>query len=170
VIAHATNANTYHPWGTYIRAREEARRRGDRRCGTEHLLVALLGDPEIEEMAGVTVARARGSLDSLDRTALEAIGFDASVDAPPLPTLDIPARPTVTAVLRDRLPLTPAAKAALRDASRPIRRGRNTTPQQVLACLVRLEHPDPVATLLDAMGVDRAALQRRLSGSSPTEA
>jgi ATP-dependent Clp protease ATP-binding subunit ClpA len=155
VIAHATNANTYHPWGTYIRAREEARRRGDRRCGTEHLLVALLGDPEIEEMAGVTVARARGSLDSLDRTALEAIGFDASVDAPPLPTLD---------------PLTPAAKAALRDASRPIRRGRNTTPQQVLACLVRLEHPDPVATLLDAMGVDRAALQRRLSGSSPTEA
>jgi|HubBroStandDraft_6_1064221.scaffolds.fasta_scaffold26237_5 hypothetical protein len=35
----------YHPWSTYIAAREEARRRGDRRVGTEHLLVALLENP-----------------------------------------------------------------------------------------------------------------------------
>ena len=35
-------------------AREEARRRGDRRVGTEHLLLALLEDPAIEAVLGVT--------------------------------------------------------------------------------------------------------------------
>ena len=37
-----------HAWAIYLRASEEARRRGDRRTGTDHLLLALLEDPSIE--------------------------------------------------------------------------------------------------------------------------
>jgi hypothetical protein len=40
----------HHAWAIYLRASEEARRRGDRRTGTDHLLLALLEDPSIEEV------------------------------------------------------------------------------------------------------------------------
>jgi hypothetical protein len=42
-----------HPWAIYLRASEEARRRGDRRTGTDHLLLALLEDPSIDVVLGV---------------------------------------------------------------------------------------------------------------------
>ncbi len=35
-------------WAIYLRASEEARRRGDRRTGTDHVLLALLENPPIE--------------------------------------------------------------------------------------------------------------------------
>lgn len=37
---------------TYIRAREEARRRGDIKVGTEHLLLGLLHDHDIGSALG----------------------------------------------------------------------------------------------------------------------
>ena len=40
----------YHPWTTYIDARQEARRRGDHKVGTEHLVLALLMEPPSKEM------------------------------------------------------------------------------------------------------------------------
>ena len=39
---------TLHAWAICLQACEEARRRGDRRYGTDHLLLALLEDPSIE--------------------------------------------------------------------------------------------------------------------------
>ena len=42
---HPKPADAYHPWRTYIDAREEARRRGDRKVGTEHLILGLLREP-----------------------------------------------------------------------------------------------------------------------------
>ncbi len=42
---HSKPADAYHPWSTYIDAREEARRRGERKVGTEHLILGLLRDP-----------------------------------------------------------------------------------------------------------------------------
>lgn len=39
-------ADDYHPWTTYIDAREEAHRRGDVKVGTDHLVLALLRDPD----------------------------------------------------------------------------------------------------------------------------
>ena len=39
-----------HVWAITMRAGEEARRRGDRRTGTDHVLLALLEDPSIEDV------------------------------------------------------------------------------------------------------------------------
>jgi len=41
-----------HAWAICLRASEEARRRGDRRTGTDHLLLALLEDPSFEVRVG----------------------------------------------------------------------------------------------------------------------
>jgi hypothetical protein len=157
--------DAYHPWTTYLRAREEARRRGDRRVGTEHLVLGLLSDPAIESALGISLEVARDALDSLDRQSLEALGITASLDAPPLPMRDTPARPTLKAVLKDRLPLTPAAKLALQKAGKPMRRGRHITPQQVLLELLALRLPDPAAVLFAALGLDTNAIRERLSGT-----
>ena len=61
---------TLHAWAIYLRASEEARRRGDRRTGTDHLLLALLEDPSIEVVLGVSLQQARQALESLDHEAL----------------------------------------------------------------------------------------------------
>ena len=94
------------------------------------------------------------------------MGIGTVPDAPPLPMRDTPLRPTLKAVLKDRLPLTPAAKAALEESARPMRRGRRITPQQVLLALLQLEPPDPVAVLFTALGVDTGAVRERLTTSS----
>ena len=70
-----------HAWDIYLRASEEARRRGDRRTGTDHLLLALLEDPSIEAALGVSLQQARQALESLDHEALGALGLG------PAPTL-----------------------------------------------------------------------------------
>ena len=70
----SAEARTYHPWTTYMWASEEARRRGDRRAGTDHLLLGLLEEPEIEAVLGVSLLKARDRLDSLDREVLGALG------------------------------------------------------------------------------------------------
>ncbi len=49
----------HHAWAIYLQASEEARRRGDRRTGTDHLLLALLEDPSIEVVLGVSLQQAR---------------------------------------------------------------------------------------------------------------
>src|ERR1017187_4536118 len=56
----------YHPWTTFAAAREGARSRGDRRVGTDHLLLGLLRDPEIETVMHVTLESAREAPYSLD--------------------------------------------------------------------------------------------------------
>ena len=75
-----------HVWTIYLRAREEARRRGDRRTGTDHVLLALLDDPSIEGVLGVSLQQARQALELLDQEALGALGLGSGTDAPPLPT------------------------------------------------------------------------------------
>ena len=58
-----------HVWAIYMRASEEARRRGDRRTGTDHILLGLLEDPSIEVVLGVSLQQARQALESLDQEA-----------------------------------------------------------------------------------------------------
>ena len=89
-----TDGTVYHPWTTYIWAREEARRCGDRRVGTDHLLLGLLHDPGTVAFLGVSLEQCRQALDSLDREALESLGLTASLEAPPLAMRRMPARPT----------------------------------------------------------------------------
>jgi hypothetical protein len=149
----------YSPWSTYITAREEARRTGARRVGTEHLLLALLHEPDIAEIVGVTIEQARDAIDSLDRSALAVLGIDATRGAAPIPMREVPRRPTIKAVLRDRLPLTPTAKAAL---ERAYRRKKPFRAVDVLRELVELEQPDPVAALFTALGVDTQVVRSQI--------
>src|ERR1700722_11208747 len=105
---------TLHAWNICLRASEEARRRGDRRYGTDHLLLALLEDPSIEAVLGVNLHQARQALESLDHEALGALGLGSGTDAPPLPMRVVPKKPRIRDVAqKDRLRITPAAKKVL---------------------------------------------------------
>ena len=157
-----------HVWGIYLRASEEARRRGDRRTGTDHVLLALLEDPPIEAVLGVSLQQARQALESLDQEALSALGLGSGTDAPPLPMHSVPKKPTFRDVARkDRFRMTPAAKKVLEGAVKPNRRKTQVTAQQVLAQILTLQPPDPAAVLLGALGVDPPEVRRRLDPVTP---
>jgi hypothetical protein len=164
-MTNASAPEQYHPWTTYVAARQEAGRRGDCRVGTDHLLLGLLRDPEIEGLLGVSLESARDMLDSLDRSALAAVGVTADFEAPRRADRALPKRPTATELwrVRDRLKMTPVAAATLRDAGRPIHRGKSITAQQVLSALMENRDPDPVAVLLEALGVDVPGVRSRMS-------
>jgi ATP-dependent Clp protease ATP-binding subunit ClpA len=139
-------------------AAEEARRRGDRRLGTDHLLLGLLHGPAAEAASalGVDLASARAAQDALDRAALAAVGIHASDPGP----IEDAAGP------RRRPPLTSGARAVFKRAveqARPRRSGRIGTRHFLLA-LLACERPDPAAELLHQLGVDPAVVRDRLTG------
>jgi len=157
-----------HVWAIYLRATEEARRRGDRRVGTDHVLLALLEDPSSEVVLGVSLQQARQGLESLDHEALGALGLGSGTDAPPLPMRAVPKKPTIRSVMnRDRLRVTPAAKKLLEEAVKPNRRKTQVTAQQVLAQILTLQPPDPAAALLGALDVNVSEVRRRLDAVTP---
>jgi hypothetical protein len=157
-----------HVWAIYMQACEEARRRGDRRTGTDHLLLGLLEDSSIGVVLGVSLQQARQALESLDQEALGAVGMGSGTDAPPLPMRAVPKRPRIRDVMKeDRLRMTPAAKKVLEDAVKPNRRRTQVTAQQVLAQILTLQPPDPAAVLLDALGVNTSEVRRRLETVTP---
>jgi len=157
-----------HGWAIYLRASEEARRRGDRRTGTDHVLLALLEDPSTEAVLGVSLQQARQALDSLDQEALGALGLGPGIDAPALPMRAVPKKPRLRDIAKkNRLRMTPAAKKVLEDASKPNRRRIYVTGQQVLAQILTLKPPDPAALLLEALGVNTSEVRRRLDAVTP---
>lgn len=159
---------TLHAWVICLRASEEARRRGDRRTGADHLLLALLEDPSIEAVLGVSVQEARQALESLDHEALVALGLGPAADAPPLPMRAVPKKPRIRDIAqRDRLRMAPAAKKVLEEASKPNRRKLQVTAQQVLAQILTLQPPDPAAVLLGALGVKTSEVRRRSDAVTP---
>jgi ATP-dependent Clp protease ATP-binding subunit ClpA len=159
---------THHAWAIYLRASEEARRRGDRRTGTDHLLLALLEDPSVEVVLGVSQQQARQTLESLDQEALSALGLGSGADAPPLPMRAVPKKPRFRDVVqKDRPRSTPAAKKVLQQAVKPNRRKSQVTAQQVLAEILTLQPPDPAAVLLGALGVDSSEVRGRLDAVTP---
>ena len=157
-----------HGWAIYLRASEEARRRGDRRTGTDHVLLALLEHPSIEAVLGVSLEQARQALEALDHEALAALGLGSGADAPPLPMRAVPTKPRIRDIAqRDRLRMAPAAKKVLEEASKPNRRRLQVTAQQVLAQILTLQPPDPAAVLLGALGVNTSEVRRRLEAVTP---
>jgi hypothetical protein len=157
-----------HPWAIYLRASEEARRRGDRRTGTDHILLALLEDPSIDVALGVSLQQAREALESLDHQALDALGLGSGADAPPLLMRAVPKKPTIRDIMqKDRLRMSPAAKKVLQDAVKPNRRKTQVTARQVLAQILTLQPPDPAAVLLGALGVNSSDVRRRLDAATP---
>ncbi len=160
------NTENYHPWSTYVLARAEARRLGDRSVGTQHLLLALLTEPVLAHMIGFGARAVSSMLERMDRDALTAVGIDAWVDPPP--PGDLPSRaaqrPSLRTVLRRSFRLTPIAKAVLRDSSKAMRKGRcHPGPEHVLLALLDREPPDPAAELLVALGIDRARARDRVA-------
>jgi hypothetical protein len=155
-----------HGWAIYLRASEEAHRRGDRRTGTEHILLALLEDPSIEVVLGVSLQHARQVLDSLDDDALGALGLGSGADAPALPMRAVPNKPRIRDIAhRDRFRMTPSAKKVLEEASNPNRHRLYVAAPQVLAQILALQPPDPAAVLLGTLGVNTAEVRRRLATS-----
>jgi hypothetical protein len=170
--AKADKVSGFNPWRTYVYAREEARRRGDRRVGTEHLVLGLLREPDVAQVLGCDLGEAREALDAMDRDALGAIGIDRALDAPPVPTRE-PAlsgkRAVLKAALTDHLPATPVAKRVMEEAGKDARHRRLVdawSRERVLIALLSLAPPDPGATLLDALEVDRVGVRARLSEPS----
>lgn len=131
---------------TIARAADEVARRGDRRIGTDHLLLGLLHDADIAAILGVDVEQARAAARDLDQESLEAIGIDLS--GVPL------ASGTVGA---GHAPPTSGMRATLARAFVIAKdeRARRVEPRHVLAALLEREQPDPAAALLSAMGVRR---------------
>jgi hypothetical protein len=157
-----------HAWAICLQGGEEARRRGDRRTGTDHLLLALLENPSIEVVLGVNLQQARQALESLDLEALGALGLGSGADAPPLAMRAVPKKPRIRDIAQqDRLRMAPAAKKVLEEASKPNRRKLQITAQQVLAQILSLQPPDPAAVLLSALGVNTSEVRRRLDAVTP---
>ena len=178
MTAKASKVGGYHPWTTYVYAREEARRRGDRRVGTEHEVLGLLREPDVAQVLGCDLGAARGALDAMDRGALVAVGIDRALDAPPVPTHE-PAlggrRAILKAILADHLPMTPVAKRVIEESGKDRRHGRSAdrrpttrvwSRERVLIALLSLAPPDPAAALLDALEVNRDGVSTRLSEPS----
>jgi ATP-dependent Clp protease ATP-binding subunit ClpA len=155
---------TLHAWAIYLQASEEARRRGDRRTGTDHILLALFDDPSIEVLLSVNLQQARLALESLDQGALGALGLGSGTDAPELPMRAVPKKPRIRDVAkRGRFRMTPAAKKVLEEAYKPKgHRKLQVTAQEVLAQVLALKPPDPAAVLLDTLGVNTLEVRRRL--------
>ncbi len=157
-----------HGWHIYLQASEEARRRGDRRTGTDHVLLALLEDPWVEVVLGVSLQQARQALESLDHEALGALGMGSGIDAPAMPMRAVPKKPRFRDIAtKDSFRLTPAAKKVLEEASKPNRRRLYVTAQQVLAQILALQPPDPAAALLSALGVNTSEVRSRLDAVAP---
>ena len=159
----------FHAWAVYLRASEEARRRGDRRTGTDHLLLAMLEDPSTAAVLGVSLEQARQALESLDHEALGAMGMASGADAPPLPMRAVPKKPRFRDVAqKDRLRMTPAAKKVLEEAYKPKgHRKLQVTGPEVLAQILALQPPDPAAVLLGALGVNASEVRSRLDAGTP---
>jgi Clp amino terminal domain, pathogenicity island component len=174
MTAKANKVGGFNPWATTVYAREEARRRGNRRVGTEDLVLGLLREPDVAQVLGCDLGAAREALDAMDRDALVAVGIDRPLDAPPVPTRE-PAldgrRALLKAVLTDHLPMTPVAKRMLEESGKDgqgrwvdtRQKARGWSRERVLIALLSLAPPDPAAALLDALEVDRAGVGARLS-------
>jgi len=136
-------------------AAEEAHRRGDRRIGTDHMLLALLHEPAAAKLLGVGLEDARHASSDLDVAALAAIGFAGGVDAP------LPVRS------RRRPPFTSGAREVLKrgvDEARAVK-SRHIEAGHLLLGILTRERPDPAAELLAAMDVDVASARERLKRS-----
>lgn len=135
---------------------EEAGRRGDRRIGTDSLLLGLLHDPLVSSVLGTTLDRARATAYSLDGEALSAIGVDTAGFTPPA------ASPKSW-----RTPFTSGARTVI---SRALKLAGDTNaksigPNHLLLALLEREAADPAAALLAALNVDYNATRAHIYGA-----
>lgn len=136
-------------------AKYEAERRGDRRIGTDHLLLALLQDHELARIVGIDASAASDAAERLDRDALAAVGLtfgDLGPAGGPTP-------------VRRAVMMTSGAKAVLQHAlaGAAAEKARTITTRHMMLALLARSEPDPAATLLAALPVHREQLRERLA-------
>ena len=119
-----------HAWAICLQASEEARRRGDRRYGTDHILLALLENPSIEVVLGVSLQQARQALESLNHEALAARVWGPVQRLPHCRCAPCPKPKIRDVAQKDRLRITPAAKKVLEEASKPNRGSCRSRPSR----------------------------------------
>jgi ATP-dependent Clp protease ATP-binding subunit ClpA len=138
----------------------EARGRGARRIGTDHLLLGLLHDPgsAAARALGVSLDAAREALQSLDVEALAAVGV--AVD--PVELSAGPVRPS------GHLPFTAAARSALQRTLREAghMNSPRLEPTHVLLAVLDAEAPDRAADVLARLTVDPSVVRARLATAS----
>lgn len=147
----------------------EAERRGDRRVGTEHLLLAVIASPNpltsaAVEAFGIDLQRSRRALDTGDVEALAAVGVDAA--GLQAPTADDTWRRSLGRFRRSvaHKPFTGGAKQTLEAALREALRlgDRHIGNEHLLLALSTRTAPDPAHQLLTALSVDSTALHTDL--------
>lgn len=141
-----------------VGAVEEAQGRGDRRIGTDHLLLGLLHDPDVAGWLGVSLEEARGSSDAIDSAALRAIG------------VDLRGEPTGWATISKtkRTPFNSGAKNLMRDAlGRAVaEQSRSLEARHLVGAVLDLHAPDPAALLLGELKVDLQAARSAMAKPS----
>jgi len=134
-------------------AMEEARSLGDKRMGTEHLLLGALHERGPADVLGVSLDDARKAAARLDAAALEAIGFKSKgLGRVPMPTRG--RKPPFSSGAKEVM--ASMVKSAVDQKSRKI-----TASSLLLSLLDREEH-DPVSALFEELKVNREAVRERL--------
>lgn len=134
---------------------EESRLRGDRRVGTDHLLLGALHDPAVAAALGVDLEAAREASAGLDGAALRAVGIDVDVEGwTPIPKLR-------------RAPYSSGSREVMRAMlTRATSEGARAIALRHLAlAILDRRAPDPASALLDALHVDRDRARKALSPS-----
>lgn len=137
-------------------AMDEARCSGDKRLGTDHLLLGALHDPGPAGLLGVTLDQARAAAARLDRTALASIGIAAhGFERVPMPGRG------------KKPPFSSGARSVMEGMLRYAtdQKSRQITTANLLLSLLDREEHDPAAVLLKELGVDRAVVRRRVLSS-----
>ncbi|MDF2443446.1 MAG: hypothetical protein JWR01_1649 [Subtercola sp.] len=130
----------------------EARLAGDRRIGTDHLLLGMLHDPRVAEALATDAAAARAARSALDNRALAAVGIDAGTFRAPSLRAGITRAPFTSG---SRTVLSRTLEHTVTEHARAIQ------PKHLLMALLEREQPDPAAALLAELGVDRSTAHRR---------
>ena len=132
---------------------EEASLRGDRRVGTEHLLLGVLHDAAIARLLNVDLEVARAALVDLDRQALEAIGIGVGA-----------IRFTVTISKSKQAQFTSGAQSVLPRAFElaTAQKSSRVNTNHLLLALLEREPPDPVAVLINELQVNRVTIRKRV--------
>jgi ATP-dependent Clp protease ATP-binding subunit ClpA len=135
---------------------DEAGRRGDRRVGTDHLLVGVLHDPTVAELIGVGDEAARLVADDLDRRSLAGIGIDVDTFgrlAPAVGAARLPFTAGTKIVLKRTLALTVADKA------------RRIQARHLLLALLERNEPDPAAEVLAGLHINKQQARTAMAAS-----
>lgn len=134
-------------------AMEEARSRGDKRLGTEHLLLGALHESGPSAVMGVSLEDAHNAAARLDASALKSVGLETkNLKRAVMPTTG--RKPPFSSGAKEVM--ANMVKQAVDQKSRQI-----TTSNLLVALLDREEH-DPVSALLEELKVDKSTVRARL--------